>query len=192
MFEPYSNLFGNFPNRKFSDIFPEEKIFIDSYKSSGIYDKDNTISDKSLTLLYYLLYSRYANSTIASFDENQFRYKVYSTIFMYGPSWEKRLDIQSKIRALSEEDIIKGAKRINNHSYNPSSEPSTSSLEELTTINEQFAEGWKKSKLEGYATLINLISTDVTEELIGKFKKLFITVVEPNLPLWYKSEDVTF
>lgn len=188
MFNPYNNLYGNYVNRKFSDIFPDVDVFTESYKNSGLYRDINKISDEGITTLYYLLYARYGNSTIASFDEGQFTYKVFSTIFMYGPSWEKRLDIQSKVRSLTEDDITRGSKRINNRSYNPSTEPTTGTLEELTTINEQITDGWKKSKLEGYSNLMVLVDTDVTEEFIGKFKKLFITVVEPNLPLWYVTE----
>lgn len=187
MFNPYPSLYGNFVNRTFADIFPTEEEFVEMYKTSGLYSENNHIENAGL--LYYLLYARYGNSTIASYDENQFAYKLFSTIFMYGPTWEKRLEIQSKLRALQEDEIIKGSKRINNRSYNPSTAPTTDTLDELTTINEQFVDGWKKSKLEGYANLIALIDTDVTEEFIGKFKKLFIVVVEPNLPLWYETEE---
>lgn len=186
MFNPYDNLYGNFVNRTFADIFPSAEEFTKDYKESALYIDSNKIDN--IETLYYLLYARYGNSVIASFDENQFKYKVFSTIFMYGPSWEKRLDVQSKIRNLTEEEIIKGSKRINNHSYNPSTQPTTDTLEELTTINQQFTDGWKKSKLDGYNNLLALISTDVTEEFIGKFKKLFIVVVQPNLPLWYETE----
>lgn len=186
MNNPYPDLYGNFVNRTFADIFPDAEKFESEYKESALYDSKNIITNPKL--LYFLLYARYGNSVIASFDENQFKYKVFSTMFMYGPAWEKRLDVQSKVRELKEEEIIRGSKRINNMSYNPSTAPTTDTLEELTTINQQFTDGWKKSKLEGYRTLLQLIETDVTEEFIGKFKKLFIIVVQPNLPLWYESE----
>lgn len=189
MFNPYPNLYGNFPNRTFADIFPEVDDFVDEYEDSGLYATNNKISDESATTLYYLLYARYGNSVIASYDENQFKYKVFSTIYMYGPAWEKRIDIQNKIRNLKDSEIIVGSKRINNRSLNPSNAPSTSTLDELTTINEQITDGWKKSQLDGYANLMALVDTDVTEEFISKFKKLFIIVVEPNLPLYYETEE---
>lgn len=189
MFNPYNKLYGNYVNRTFADIFPTVEDFIAEYKVSGLYSDKSNISESNTNILYFLLYARYGNSTIASFDETQFKYKVFSTIFMYGPTWEKRLDIQHKVRNLNEEEIIKGSKRINNRSYNPSTMPTTNTLEELLTVNEQYVDGWKKSKLEGYANLLAIIDTDVTEEFISKFKKLFITVVQPNLPLWYKTEE---
>lgn len=180
-----NSLYGNYRNRKFSDIWGEVNEFTEDYNNSGL---SGAISDDTLSTLYYLLYARYGNSTIASSDENQFKYKVFSTIFMYGPTWEKRLEVQTKLRELSEEDLLAGTRQINNHSWNPSSEPSTSTLDELPTTNEQTSTKYKKSKLDAYAMLTSLLETDVTEEFIGMFKKLFLTVVEPELPLWYVTE----
>lgn len=34
-----------------------------------------------------------------------------------------------------------------------------------------------------------MIATDVTKEFLDKFKRLFLTIVEPQEPLWYVSED---
>lgn len=188
MFNPYSQLGGNFVNLTFSDVFSTADEFKAEYEASTLSTQLSKIKSESVDILYYLLYARYGNSVIASFDENQFKYKVFSIIFQYGPTWERKLEAQKVIRELSDDDITKGSKRVNNRSYNPSTAPSTDTLEELPTINEQYTDGWRKSKLEGYASLLTLLETDVTEEFLSRFKKLFITIVEPNLPLWYESE----
>lgn len=180
-----SSLYGNFRTRTFADIYTELKTFKEDYTDNGL---PTTVSDANLTTLYYLLYARYGNSCIASSDETQFKYKLFSTIFMYGPAWQKRLDIQKKLMELSDDEIVKGTTAIHNAALNPSQAPSTQTLEELNYINSQNTTKYKKSKIEGYATLYSLIETDVTEEFIGKFKKLFITVVEPELPLWYQTQ----
>ena len=180
-----SSLYGNFRTRTFVEIWNNEEEFANDYNNNGI---PVSISSVSLKTLFYLLYARYGNSNIASSDENQFKYKVFSTIFMYAPAWEKRLDIQKKLRELSDEEIMKGSTAIYNSALNPSTAPSTAALEELPYINQQNATKYKKAKMDAYATLYALIETDVTEELIGKFKKLFITIVEPDRALWYKTE----
>lgn len=182
-----SSLYGNFRTRTFADIFPTEEEFEEVYNDCGI---PPTFSQStSINTLYYLLYARYGNSNVASSDENQFKYKVCALIFQYGPTWEKRLEIQGKLRALNETELITGGKAIYNHSYNPSTAPTTSTLEELTTINDQNTTNYKKSKLEAYSTLMALLETDVTNEFLDKFKKLFITIVEPDYPLWYETEN---
>lgn len=174
--------FGSYTTRKFSDIFTTAEEFINYYKNCGI---TPIVTEENIKILYYLLYSKYGNSHIASSDENQTKLLIMSIIYMYGPSWEKKMDIQKTLRGLSEDEIVKGSKQINNHSYNPSSLPSTNSLEELQTINEQNTSHFKKSKLDAYNLLWNLIATDVTEEFLSKFKKCFLLIVAPQKPLWY-------
>lgn len=183
MFQP---LYGNYRNRKFADIWDNVATFLGDYQDNGL---PVTITPETATVLYYLLYARYGNSTIASSDENQFKYKVFSTIFMYGPTWEKRLEIQKSIRDLTLEDIQKGGKAIYNTALNPNQAPTTGSLTELPYINQQNSSNFVKSKVDAYAILISLLETDVTEEFIGQFKKLFLTVVSPELPLWYVTEE---
>ena len=180
-----SSLYGNFRTRTFAEIWNEEEAFESDYNDNGI---PTTISNVSIKTLFYLLYARYGNSNIASSDENQFKYKVFSTIFMYAPAWEKRLEIQKKLINLTDEEIIKGSTAVYNSALNPSQAPSTDTLEEIAYINQQNTTKYKKSKMDAYATLYSLIETDVTEQLIERFKKLFITVVEPDGPLWYKTE----
>ena len=106
---------------------------------------------------------------------------------MYGPAWQKRLEIQGKLLALTDDELVKGTTAIHNSALNPSTSPSTQSLEELQYINAQNTTKFKKSKLEGYSSLYAIIETDVTEKFIDKFKKLFITVVAPEKPLWYET-----
>ena len=182
----FDSVYGNYRTRTFTDIYPNVEDFIKDYTYNGI---KTTITMDSITTLYYLLYARYGNSHIVNSDENQFKYRLFSTIFMYGPTWEKRLDVQNKLRGLTDKELIEGTKQINNHSYNPSTEPSTSDTEELPTTNEQTSTKYKKSKMDAYAILIALLETDVTEEFVAKFKKLFLSIVEPQNPLWYITEQ---
>ena len=87
----------------FTDIWDEVDEFIYDYKHVGI---PTTISDSNATTLYYLLFARYGNNPIANYDENQFKYKVMSIIFQYGPTWEKRLSVQNTLRGLQLSDLI--------------------------------------------------------------------------------------
>lgn len=178
--------YGGFRTRTFSDVYVSADAFKDDLRASGM---SIELSDQSLINLFYLLYSRYGNSHIASNDETQFKYGLYSVVFMYGPSWEKRLEIQTMLRGLSEEDLLAGGKAIYNHSYNPSTQPSTDTLEELPTINDQNTTKYKKSKLDGYGALMQLLETDVTAYFLERFKKLFIQVLAPDYPLLYLTEE---
>ena len=156
-------LFGSYRTKKFTDIYPTVDKFLEEYNGGDETLFKNaipqTITITSATTLYYILYAQFANSHISNFDETQFKYKLFSTIFMYGPSWEKRLDIQKKLRELTDDELITGTKMIYNHAYNPGSEPSTGSLVELNFINEQNTNTAKRSKLDSYALLYGLLAT---------------------------------
>ena len=182
-----NSLYGNYRQVKFTDVWENVNSFLTEYQNNGI---QTTISQQSAQTLYYLLYSRFGNSTIASSDTNRFKYDVWGTIFSYGPTWEKRLEIQEKLRGLSDDELFTGATQIFNHAYNPGTAPSTSTLDELTAINEQNTNKNKKDKLNAYAMLMSLLEIDVTQQFLDKFKKLFLTVVLPELPLWYATDVI--
>lgn len=182
-------LYGNYRTRSFNNVYESIGDFLNDfefYSSIGL--NPNLLKSESINTIFYLLCAKYGNSHIANSDENQFKLKLFSTIFQYAPYWEKKLDVQSKLRGLTEEQLLEGAKQINNHSYNPSTAPTTDTLDELPTINEQTSTKFKKSRLDGYGLLLDLLERDVTEEFINKFKKLFLVIVEPQLPLWYVTE----
>ena len=189
----------SYDTKLFCEIYDNATDFVADYKASGLYDAtstgtppvlhlNNSLSDGKATTLFYLLYARYANNPIANYDENQFKYKLWSIIFKYGPAWEKKLDIQNKIRELTEDEIRLGSKAIYNHAYNPSTDPSTASLEELTAINEQNTTNYKKSKVDAYMALWQIVVSDVTNEFIKKFEKLFKQFVTPERTWIYVQE----
>lgn len=181
-----NSLYGNYRTRKFTEIYDDVDKFLEDYNDCGI---PAEITDESASTLYYMLYARYGNSSVASSDENQFKYKLFTIIFQYGPTWEKRLEVQKKIRQLTDDELRESAKAIYNQSLNPSTLPSTDTMDELTTINAQNVTKHKRSKTDAYALLMDLLQTDVTGEFLDKFKKLFITIVEPDYPLWYITDE---
>ena len=195
-----NNMIPRYDTKLFCEIYDNAEDFVADYKASGLYDAvsvgnpavihlNNSLSDQEATILFYLLYARYGNNPIANYDENQFKYKIFATIFQYGPAWSKKLDIQKSIRELTENDIRLGSKAIYNHAYNPSTGPSTASLEELTAINEQNTTNYKKSKLEGYMGLWQMVVSDVTEEFIRKFEKLFKQFVTAERTWIYETAE---
>ena len=86
-----------------TEIWEEASDFITDYQTVGI---PMTITSQNATTLYYLLYAKYGNNPIANYDETQFKYKVFSTIFQYGPTWEKRLSVQNTLRNLQIADLL--------------------------------------------------------------------------------------
>lgn len=186
MYKGYSgSLYGSYRQKRFTDVYESVEDFLADYKDCGI---PTTISDNSAQTLFYLLYGSYGNDVVASSDINRFKYKLFSIIFQYGPNWEKQLEIQNKLRGLTEDDIRLGSRQIYNTAQNPSTEPSTDTTDELQYINNQNVTKNQRGVLEGYATLLSLLRTDVTQEFLNRFRKLFLTIVQPEEPLLYITE----
>ena len=191
----YNNsYYGNYRTETFQEVWQSAAEFIEDYKKSEINSSaellgQDTFSDAQLTMIYYLLYSRYANSSHASSDIHQFKYGVFSTIFMYAPSWLKRLEIQKKLRDLNEDELREGAVQWSDLAENPGTVIPAGDL--IDGLKSQNVGRSKKSKLQAYAALAELLKTDVSNDFLSKFQRLFIRVVMPDYPLWYENEIIT-
>lgn len=190
-FSPY----GNYRNFKFTDVPAETDDhkwdnvddFKSDYKGSPLYN--NELTDASIILTYYLLYARYGNSTIASSDYHQFKMKLYAIIWQFGPAWQKKLELQKEVRELTLAQALDGTEHITNHALNPENTPATNAYDPLTYINEQTATKVKRGEADALSLILELLDNDVTEEYIRKFRYLFLTVVGPEMPLWYVTAE---
>lgn len=172
----------------FCDIYSDVEEFINDYNDigDGVF---KCISEANATLLFYHLFAKYGNSPIANRDINQFKLKLFSIVHQYGPTWEKELEVQKKIRELTDDQILQGAKTIYNHAYNPSTAPSTATLEELQAINDQNTTNIKRGLLEGYSAVLDLLKTNVTGALLEKFSILFKQFVLGEHTILYYNDD---
>lgn len=96
-------MFPQYDTKLMTEVWSKASDFLTDYQNAGI---PTTISNQNATTLYYLLYAKYGNTPIANYDENQWKYKMFSVIFQYGPTWEKRLDIQTTLRGLQISDLL--------------------------------------------------------------------------------------
>lgn len=182
--------FQGYDTKSFNDVFPDAETFLTDYKGIGI--RPMLKSEDNVKTLYYLIYGKFGNSPIANWDETQFKYKLFTIIFQYGPTWEKKLDMQDKLRGLSDDELFQGAKVINNHALNPGDIPGimTGETTELNYINDQAVVSHKKAKMNAYAELWSLLSEDVSEFFLQKFSELFLPVVRPKYPILYSNEEI--
>lgn len=166
--------------KTFNEIWGNYTTFSTDFSTSPF---NGIITEPNLEILYYLLYAKFGNSFITNLDENQWKFKVFSTIWKYGPAWEKKLEIQANLKALEldSDTLLQGAKAIYNKALNPETDPSTAALTELTYINEQNTTNYKKSKMDALTQLWNLIATDVTESFLERFAPLFKRIWNPGI-----------
>lgn len=181
--------FQEFNNITFSDLWGTAEEFIAAYDETTL-PKTPYVDNDTLQLIWVLLTGRFADSTIKSYNTyGAFQIRFMSKVWQYAPTWKKELDIQNKLRSLSLEngsELFEGGKAIYNSAMNPGTAPST---EELNFINSQNTTKYKKSKLEGYIMLSEVLKTDVTEAFLRRFDDMFKTIIYSGTTLTYATED---
>ena len=144
----------------------------------------------TMTTLYYLLWARYASSHIRSDYPQQWKMKLMMTVFEYGPTWSKRLEIQEKVRNMSDDEIQKGTIMTYNTAMNPDGAPTTETWDTLQGINSQNKNLYQRGKLDSYAYIDQILKVDVTRDFVEKFKKFFDIMASPGMKLEYDLSNI--
>lgn len=182
-------IFQEFNNITFSELWETADAFIASYNETKL-PKAPYLDDDTLELVWLLLTGRFADSTIKPYNTfGAFQIRFMSRVWQYAPTWKKELDIQNKLRALSLDEgseLFEGGKSIHNSAMNPGTAPTT---EELNFINAQNTTKYKKSKLEGYILLSEVLKTDITDAFLRRFDDMFKTIIYSGRTLTYATEE---
>lgn len=181
-----SLVFKKYYNPTFIEIFDSSNNFVTGYKASPLYI--NEIPDATLSILYSLLMAKYGENPISNASTDMFKNKLYSIIYKYGPTWYKKMDIQAKLRALTESELLLGTTTIYNRASNPEQTPTTSTMDELQFINDQNTQKFKRNKSQAYAELWTILRDDITEAFINKFSVCFQSIVAGDY-VWVEEEE---
>ena len=168
---------------EFRDVFSSPDEFVSFY--SAIPTLESEVNSTFLNKLWFMLYAQYGSSPIVLDDIHQWKYLLLNKINAYAPTYIKKDEIQKALRALNLDDLREGYKNIFNHAINPSKAPSTDNTEELPYISDQNVNKSKKNKADAYATLWDILRTNIMEEFIRKFADCFSKVVPTSDRVFY-------
>lgn len=176
--------------KTFGEIWPDSTSFKTDYTS---YETNianlNKVDDKYVVLTWQLIASKFANTPIRSDSEEQFKLGVFGIMVSEAPTWARRLELQKSIRDLTEADLLAGETSIANRAENPDEAPTTSTMDELTYINVQTTNKQKRSKIQAYALLDNLLQDDLCETYVHRFNSLFKRVLVPATYIYVTEEE---
>lgn len=167
-----------------AESYEPSETFENTVASNTVLDLSTLLTPSSISVTYQILTSRYGESEITNNSTLKFVSKLLLVMYQYAPTWERKLGIQATLRSLSEDDLRVGSRIISTHAYNPSDVPEAPNVvdEEIVTVNDQNVNKNKKSKMDAYGMLWTLLTNDVTEDYIRRFKNLFRTVLSND---WY-------
>lgn len=172
----------------FKDIFPDVDTFKDTMTDNSAI-LDSSITATVQVQFYYMMLAKYSNTPIAKSDGEEWIYDLIFTMNAYLPTFIKKDAIQKELRSFSTSDVQEGFKSIYNHAYNPSTTPSTGTDEELPYVNDQNVNKTKKNVIDALSSFWEMLHTNLWEELIRKFQKLFSKIVSPANNVVYIMED---
>lgn len=171
----------------FDEVFASSDSFVNGYKASPLYLSE--LTDANITLIYSLLSSKYGTTPIINKTEEAFKNKLYSVIYQYAPTWSKKLSIQTTLRGLSEADLILGTTTIYNRASNPETTPTTGTLDELTYVNDQNTQKFKRNKSQAWSELYSLLRDDITKAFLDRFRICFRNIVAGDYVLVEEEDE---
>ncbi len=187
-YDSEQSAYGQYERPTLTELWQDAGSFATDFMASGIADD---VTEDDAKRIFLLLYSRYANNTILSSDTNRWKYDLYVMVESYAPNYLKNKANLKRIRNLTDEELFVGTKQINNSAMNPSTPPSTATLEELTAIDAQHTTTFKKGKLDGITMQNSMLGeSDGTERFLNHFRRLFDKIVRPYVARLYATDVV--
>ena len=156
----------------FADVFTSKNDFREKLRDTTIITAAE-ITDAFLERLYFLLYANHGNDCISMSDETQWIFNVALITEANAPTYLKKEEVQKKLRSLSDDDLREGYKSIFNHANNPSTKPSTDASDEIPYISDQSVTKAKKNKTAAYIELWESLRTDLLQDFLRKYNKIF-------------------
>ncbi|MBR5022273.1 MAG: hypothetical protein IKY18_03615 [Oscillospiraceae bacterium] len=180
--------YGQYRTQTFSDHFPDFETW--QTKIGGMLTipyLDATLHPgiPSPETIYTLLMAEYKNSHVLSSDPTRFVLKCAALMYQYAPEYQREMEIQDKLRNMTQDELMSGAEIIANEAMHPAKTVDVSAHEKITTINGQRTSWTQKDKATAYAELYALLDADITTRFVARFRRLFLVNVTPNEPLFY-------
>lgn len=164
-----------FLTKTFYEKYPNSEEFLKMWNVSPF--KINTITNEEIIEIYNHLLTEYMVSHFNFIEPLQIDLQVAHLIHNYYPNVKKRLDLQSQMLALTDEELAQGGLLIQSDMVNPDTDEITPLGDDLPYTSKKSIQTRKHSKLDRIARQYGLIIDGIYDTFILKFKDLFITLI---------------
>lgn len=181
-------IFTNGWTLTFSNVYDSYEAFAADYQEFEDLQVTPLKNTDFLKHCYLVLMGEFASNNLSNMSVDQFRIRFWTRLNQYAPQYERELEIQKNLIQMTEAEITTSSEAIYNTALNPSQPLSLNTPDgKVREINQQNVTQHKRSKLDAYAYLTDLLNNDLTSRFVDKFRNLF-TVVLTGTPLYYTTE----
>lgn len=170
----------------FASTFYFKEIFsdFDTFKQF-VHEYTNVNKDlPENATLYRYLFNKFCNSNINYDTINSFKRNfalTYENCFM---QYKFRIDKITKLYALADDDLTVIQYGISNVALNDNSVIQNALDNVADFVSSQTSSKQRANKFSAYLTAVRDISDNYIEDYIDKFRKHFMSIVTPNLPVY--------
>ena len=179
-----NSYYGGFDTLTFSEVWPTADAFMADWEIFKVDCQLFDLTTEDVRKSYFILASEYAFSHHIG-SKDQWKYMLFMRLCEYLPYLVKDLEIQSNLLKMNLDELREGSKAIYNSALNPGTPHTTTSTKELDYINSQNTTNYKKSKVDAWASLIQILDADLVKTFLNRFKNLFIKTAYPDWDLYY-------
>lgn len=174
--------------KTFLDVYSNIDEFYHDFDTAFSVFKPSDMTTEYITKTYWLIVSRFGDQAILGYnDEARWKLKLFSLINQYGPTWEKRSEIQKNIRALTLDELKETGKTIYNTALNPNNKPT---VDELPYVSQQNTNKITLNAIDAYTSQAVQLDDGLDTYYLDHFKELFSKFLLPDRPLYvYENED---
>lgn len=150
---------------------------------------DSTLDGNEVKALYYLLLGSFAESHIAYTNTMQFKIQMFNEINRLYPTILEYDRQQKELRASTLDELLDAGEAITNAGASNTSNIKTDAPTGSTQLASQVTNKQKYGKFTAKLNKIKAMQYGLQQDLINALKHYFIMFLEPQLDLYFYTED---
>lgn len=174
---------------KFSDLWQSALEFTEDMHPLMTEGFDTELTAAQCNRLFYELSARYTDGHIRYTNIMQFKLKLGALLSTYGPLYFQQLALIKDASSRTIEDYLRDGKVLTAVADNNNSMPAVGSENELPYTNAQSVTNSTRAIDVALSVKRGLLRDEVSNAFYNRFKELFISILIPQTPLWFVTEE---
>lgn len=180
---------NSYITRKFGEIWVDEPTFTAEMFKLMTDAYDTTLTEAQCKRLFYELSARFTGSNVRYTDEFQFKLRLGSIMSQYGPLYFSNLELVAQAQGTELDQFMTAGKTLMNAAQNNATLPGVGTDQELPYVNSQNVVNTKRAIDIALDAKKSFLRDEFTKQFYTRFNELFISIIYPQMPMWFITEE---